>query len=318
MAPEYVTVEVKNEETGEVTKKKVYLTDISGTKTLDLYSGWNPETDHSPNHKMAMVLLTLPPKVCALTHLERLWVSHNRLSSLPEAIEGLLNLKELFLHRNNFESVPVELCRLPSLEILWMNGNKITSIPEEVSNLKTLKRLHLDSNFVEEFPDALCQLESLEVLYLNHNSLHCISDDIGKLTELKRLYLQHNKISSIPRGVCRLSKIEMLLLDHNEITQVRREFQHYQAQREATTAVISLKNNPFVVPPSRMKLSIGSYPNPRSLSLTMKARRHSEQVERGQLLSRRPRVSLPESEISRALGAGYSVTLPRVHTTRQT
>lgn len=310
MAPEYVTVEVRNEETGEVMRKKVYVTEINGAKTLDLYSGWNPDAPQSADCKTAMVLNTLPPKVCAFTNLERLWLSHNRLSSLPEAIEGLFNLKALFLHRNNFESVPVELCRLPSLEILWMNSNKITSIPEEVGQLKMLKRLHLDGNFVEEFPTAVCQLAGLEVLYFNNNYLTSVSDDIGNLRELKRLYLQNNQISSIPSGVCCLSQIEMLLLDNNKITQVRREFQHFQAQREAARAVISLKNNPFVVPPSRMKLSVGSYPH-HALTVPLKTRRHSEQVDRGKLLDRRPRASLPESQISAAIQESRMVTVKR-------
>ncbi len=322
MAPDYVTVETVSE-TGETRKRKVYVTDISGTKTLDLYSGWNPETAQGPEHKSAMVLMALPLKVCSLTNLERLWLSHNRLSALPEAIEGLCNLKELFLHRNNFESVPVELCRLPKLEILWMNANKVTSIPEEVGQLTTLKRLHLDSNFVEHFADALCQLESLEVLYFNDNSLHSISEEIGGLKQLRRLYLQNNKISRIPSGVCQLSNIEMLLLDHNEITDLRREFQHFQAQREASRAVISLKYNPFVVPPSRVKLSVGAYPQHRSLSLSGKTRRHSEQVqmERGALMDRRPRVSLPESQISQVVAGHLSMkgsTLPRARKIVQT
>jgi len=54
------------------------VSEVNGTRTLDLYSGWDPETEQ---HKLP--LKTLPMKVCSLVNLERLWVSHNKLSALP-------------------------------------------------------------------------------------------------------------------------------------------------------------------------------------------------------------------------------------------
>lgn len=116
MAPEHVVVEVKSEETGEIVRKIVYVTDVNGTKTLDLYSGWNPD---SQQHKLP--IKELPPKVCQLVTLERLWVSHNKLSTLPVQVEQMFRLREVYLHKNNFEEIPTSLCRLPSLEILWLN-----------------------------------------------------------------------------------------------------------------------------------------------------------------------------------------------------
>lgn len=271
-------------------RKKVYVTEVNGTRMLDLYSGWNPETGQ---HKLS--LSTLPVKVCSLVSLERLWASHNKLASVPLQFDQLVNLRELFLHRNCFEAIPVVLCRLSRLETLWLSSNKISAIPEEIAQLQSLKRLHLDCNFIEEFPDALCRLTSLEVLYLNNNQLRNISEEVGNMKALQRLYLQHNKITSIPRGICQLTNVRMLLLDHNEITHVKREFQHYQVQRESNSAVISTNNNPFVTPGSKLKLSLSGIQGPSSLVL--KSRRHSDQFERIAALERKPRVSLPEGDL---------------------
>ena len=285
MPPEYVVLEVRNEETGEVTKKTVYVSDQNGTKTLDLYSGWNPE---SQKHKLP--LKTLPMKVCQLISLERLWVSHNKLTSLPHQLDQLTNLRELFLHRNNFDTIPPCLCKLSHLHLLWLNNNKITSIPDDIAKLSSLKRLHLDFNFIEDFPESLCQLKQLEVLYLNGNSLHNISESIGNLRNLKRLYLQNNKISDLPPGLTALTKIVMLFLDDNEIRNLRRDFTTYRSSMESMGSVISMKNNPFVTPQSKLKLSLAGISPPQ---IPLKTRRLSEQFEREGATRRPARVSLP-------------------------
>ena len=307
MAPEYVMLEVKKEDTGTIIRKSVYVSDQNGTKTLDLYSGWNPE---SQKHKLP--LLVLPIKVCQLVTLERLWVSHNKLSTLPSELDKLVVLRELFLHRNNFEEVPQCVCRLPSLQVLWFSNNKITSVPDEMSQLTSLKRLHLDSNFIKDFPTSLCQLTSLEVLYLNHNAIHQICENVGNLSKLKRFYLQHNKITELPTSITKLSSIDLLMLDDNEIRNIRREFNQFQAVRSASGAVISLKNNPFVTPQSKIKLSLVGIGGPPSLQ-QLKTRRYSDQFERESV--RRPtRVSLPMTSETERVMEYKADTLPRSST----
>lgn len=286
MAPEYVVLETQNEQTGKLIRRSVYVSDQNGTKTLDLYSGWNPE---SQKHKVP--LNALPVKVCQITTLERLWVSHNKLSSLPPELDNLTSLREVFLHHNNLEEIPSCLCRLPSLELLWLNNNKIMFIPDEIAQLTSLRHLHLDTNFIKDFPDSLCQLTNLEVLYLNNNAIHHVSEAIGNLTKLQRLYLSHNKLTDLPVGITQLTNMMLLLLEDNEIRSVKRlrEFNMYQANMEAKGRVISLKNNPFVTPQS--KLSIGGGPK-----LPLRTRRLSDQYNRmpDQEVARRPtRVSLP-------------------------
>lgn len=294
MTPEHVTLELQREEAGVVVRKKVYVTEVNGVKTLDLYSGWHIE-EGQPKRQLS----ELPVKVCSLTSMERLWLSHNKLSTLPPQISQLTYLRELYLHENSFRSLPVELCRLPRLEMLWLNFNQVSSIPPEVVGLKTLKRLHLDHNCLEEIPPAICDLVSLEVLYLNSNQLKSIPECIGKLCNLQRLYLQYNHIPSIPRGICELTKIQMLFLDHNEITHIKREFQYFTATCENSGGIVSTKHNPFVTPQSKLKLSLGGVggAHGRSYTLPLKTRRHSDQPEYNSD-PRLPRKSLPEKKVA--------------------
>ena len=306
MIPEYVVLEVKTEVPGVTVRKSVYVSEQNGTRTLDLYSGWNPE---SQKHKQP--LKDLPVKVCQLHTLERLWVSHNQISSLPPQLDQLNLLRELFLHKNNFEEIPTCVCKLPSLQVLWFSNNKITSIPDEVSLLTSLKRLHLDNNFITTLPPSLCELCQLEVLYLNHNTIHEVSDSIGKLKNLKRLYLQHNMITELPRGFTRLTSIAMLLLDNNEIRNLKREIATYQATMEAKGSVVSINNNPFVTPHGKVKVKLslvgigGSGTMPH-----LKTRRYSDQYER-EALQRPARMSLPGSSDKDQIVDHRADTLPR-------
>ena len=306
MAPEYVILEVLNEETGEIVRKSVYVSDQNGTKTLDLYSGWNPETQ---KHKLS--LKALPMKVCQLVTLERLWASHNKLSSLPAQLDQLTSLREVFLHRNNLEDIPACLTNLPCLQILWMNNNKITSIPDHIANLTTLKRLHLDYNFIKDIPESLCQLNQLEVLYLNDNTIHHVNEAIKNLNNLKRLYLHRNKIIELPIGITKLTNLHLLLLDDNEIRSVKREFSMFQANMEAVGNVVSLKNNPFVTPQSKLKLSLAGIGAPNPMAL--KTRRLSDQYERD-MIKRPARISLPVGSDKLDNLEYKADTLPRSHT----
>lgn len=307
MLAEYVVLESRNEKTGKLTRRSVYVTEQNGTRTLDLYSGWNPD---GQNQKVP--LKALPDGVCRLTSLERLWASHNKLFTLPPRLDQLVCLREVFLHRNNFEEIPQCLCKLPSLQLLWLNNNKITSIPADIGQLKSLKRLHLDYNFIKDFPASLCKLMELEVLYLNNNAIHSIHESVGDLTKLKRLYLNHNKITELPSGITKLGGIQLLLLDHNEIRSVRREFSIYQTNIEAEGKVVSLKNNPFFTPQSKLKLSLAGIGGSggSSQKVPVRIRRLSDQREHSNTVRRPMRVSLPATS-NMDQGFGKSSTLPR-------
>jgi len=304
MAPDFVTVQVRKEDTGVLVKRTVYVSDQNGTKTLDLYSGWNPQTQ---KHKLP--LLALPMKVCQLVTLERLWVSHNKLSTLPPELENLIVLRELFIHKNNFEEIPECVCKLPSLEVLWFSNNRISVVPDMVSQMIALKRLHLDYNLISYFPSSVCALKGLEVLYLNNNVIHQICENVGNMTKLKRFYLHHNKINEIPIGITKLISIELLKLDNNEIRSIKREFKQFKSIKTGAGAIISLESNPFVTPESKTKLSLaGIVP---SSSQPLRTRRYSDQFERE--AARRPiRVSLPmTSETAERIVEYKADTLPR-------
>ena len=207
--------------------------------------------------------------------LERLWASHNLLSSLPPNLSRLKNLRELLLHQNQFSEFPSVVCRLPNLQLLWLSSNQIARIPEDISRLTSLRRLHLDHNLLSELPDSLCHMTQLEVLYLNHNSLKNVCGDIGRLTALRRLFLQHNQITDLPHSMCELAAIERLDLSHNLIKHLTTDFRLYQTgKNDGGAKRVSTSDNPFESPLAKMKSTdlaspVGSPPRPRTMSFPL-------------------------------------------------
>jgi len=238
--PAFVELESKN----DGPKKKVYVTLVSGKKSLDLYSGWDPQNSCHKNP-----LTALPKEVCEFSFLQRLWASHNYFTSLPPEIEQLTNLTELFLHHNRLDSIPTRLCKLSNLRLLWLNNNRISGIPYEIVQLQSLKRLHLDNNLITTFPDHLCQLTELEILYLNNNKISTISTRICDMVELSRLYMHHNQIVEIPNELCLLfkKKLKLLRLDHNQITKIPGDFNQERKKAESQKISMKFEGNPFEI-----------------------------------------------------------------------
>lgn len=301
-SPPYVEVELMRKTLGrrdsELLKKRVYVTEVNDTVTLDLYSGWVLEGE-----ELKFKLHQLPIKVCSFTNLQKLWVSHNNLTELPGQIDQLVNLREIYLHHNAFEAVPLRLLKLTNLEILWLSSNYIASVPPDISSLINLRHLHLEHNKITQYQEALNDLPNLSVLYLNHNHLQTLSYQIHKLSEtLRRLYLHYNKLQTVPETICTLEKLEILYLNNNEMNTVPQNFESFcQKLQDENKAIVRVLNNPYLTPRSRVKLSVGGTPpNIQGLQVSISTRRHSDYtgpLGDGINVSRSSRFSVPSGGI---------------------
>ncbi|SGZ38914.1 uncharacterized protein HGUI_01114 [Hanseniaspora guilliermondii] len=134
--------------------------------------------------------------------LEKLYLSNNKLSSLPPLISSLENLKVLDLKNNNFKEIPFHI--LPSsITILEISDNKldkaITIPPSKVNELINLKYLNICNNKFTSINQliGLTKLPSLKIVDVNNipdmDLLPVISKDF--LINL-RSYVNNTSVSS--------------------------------------------------------------------------------------------------------------------------
>ena len=111
-----------------------------------------------------------PECLLDLSSLEWLYLAHNQLTDLSEALPkpikneknddgghsyccGLSNsLKRFVLSHNNINQMPHHLGSLSRLEELWLTQNRIITLPDTICTLKHLKILIVNDNHLKELP----------------------------------------------------------------------------------------------------------------------------------------------------------------------
>ncbi|KAJ8129817.1 hypothetical protein O1611_g3814 [Lasiodiplodia mahajangana] len=115
----------------------------------------------------------LPDEVVDIikNELERLALSHNKLTSFPARFSECTSLRYLNVRNNRIEKFPLELCDLRSLEILDLGRNRIRTLPKEIARLTSLKVLAVQMNLIEQLPLCLADMGSLQALKLDGNNI---------------------------------------------------------------------------------------------------------------------------------------------------
>lgn len=84
---------------------------------------------------------------------------------------GLSLLQSLDLTCQYLTSVPDEIGRLKNLKNLNLNANQLTSLPPIIGQLTNLQFFSLKWNWLTSVPDEICKLTKLEVIALQFNPL---------------------------------------------------------------------------------------------------------------------------------------------------
>ncbi|GAA6111275.1 protein LAP2-like, partial, partial [Tachysurus ichikawai] len=83
----------------------------------------------------------------------------------------LMQLERLDLGSNEFSEVPEVLEQLTGIKELWMDGNKLTVLPPMIGTLKQLKYLDVSKNNLEMVDEQISGCENLQDLLLSNNAL---------------------------------------------------------------------------------------------------------------------------------------------------
>lgn len=140
---------------------------------------------------------TLPDEICQLP-LVVLNVSHNQLTSLPERIGNLAQLKKLDATKNCITDLPASLGNCSCLEVLHLSWNQLPQIPDPIWKLPKLRSLWCGDNQLSLLPH-LDQPSSVQTCHLDGNHLNAIPQEFfQQLPHLKKLYLRNNPLQNIP------------------------------------------------------------------------------------------------------------------------
>ncbi|ROV87677.1 hypothetical protein VPNG_10384 [Cytospora leucostoma] len=103
--------------------------------------------------------------------LERLALSHNKISSFPARFSECTLLRYLNVRSNRISEFPLPLCDLKSLEILDLGRNQLKVLPPDIAKLSSLKVLAVQKNFIKELPLCLADMGSLQMIKLDGNPI---------------------------------------------------------------------------------------------------------------------------------------------------
>nr|XP_055025179.1 biglycan a [Misgurnus anguillicaudatus]XP_055025180.1 biglycan a [Misgurnus anguillicaudatus] len=179
-----------------------------------------------------------------LKRLQKLYISHNLLTSIPKNLPS--SLVELRIHDNRINRVPalsfsglhnmhvIEMGRNPlrnsgfepkafmgvKLNYLRISEAKLTGIPKDLPS--SLHELHLDNNQIQaiELVD-LSQYTQLQRLGLGSNEIrHIEPGALSYLTGLRELHLDNNRLPGVPSGLPHMKYLQVVYLHSNNITEV--------------------------------------------------------------------------------------------------
>ena len=141
--------------------------------------------------------------------LEILNLSGNALSTLPDDLSRLSNLRVIFCSDNQFTHVPEVLGVCRHLEMVGFKANKIRHLPER-SLPVALRWLILTDNELEEVPGQLGLCSRLQKLMLAGNRLQHLPDEMAACQQLELLRISANCFAALPEWLLSLPRLSWL------------------------------------------------------------------------------------------------------------
>ena len=146
---------------------------------------------------------SLPSSVFGISSLQVLDLDKNFIGEIPSGIiypSVGTQLTELYLSHNKIDSIPDGLFQLQNVTHLWLRDNKISSpLPSGLGMMKRLVELDLERNFFTgTIPDEIFSLVNLQALYLYDNILTgTLSPSLSQMKSLKILDLNTNYMTGV-------------------------------------------------------------------------------------------------------------------------
>ncbi len=160
--------------------------------------------------KISAALTEFPMEILTLADsLERLVLSNNNLSRLPEEFSQLKKLKVVFFNNNAFETFPTVLAKCPNLSMVSFKSNKIRTLKEGVLS-PVIRWLILTDNRLESLPADIGKLNKLQKLMLAGNQLQSLPAEMKDCQSLELIRLSANQLKDMPSWLFLLPRLSWL------------------------------------------------------------------------------------------------------------
>lgn len=161
----------------------------------------------------------LPEGIEDLQSLDELYVEAQAMSVFPKKVLRLRSLKKLTLQAW-LSAIPDDLAELGLLRKLALNQNPLGKLPNVLRLLPQLRYVNLSGTRQQQLPEWLGELQSLEVLWLTRNEIRELPETISELRRLTALVVINNQLEDLPASITRLDRLRALCIGQNPMTQI--------------------------------------------------------------------------------------------------
>ncbi|MFX0173528.1 MAG: leucine-rich repeat domain-containing protein, partial [Candidatus Hodarchaeota archaeon] len=162
-------------------------------------------------------------------HVTYLCLANKGIKTLPEDIEGLKQLKGLFLQNCRFFYLPEVICSLSSLQVLNVQNTGLNGLPQSIGNLSNLKALDVSHNSIFTIPPTIGQIQTLKwVDFSNNYTISDIPESFIQLTNLRSINLEGTEVQTLPFDFTQLNDLQYLNLWNSSVKTFPLTFKHLQ------------------------------------------------------------------------------------------
>uniref|UniRef100_A0A671WUD1 Erbb2 interacting protein n=1 Tax=Sparus aurata TaxID=8175 RepID=A0A671WUD1_SPAAU len=187
----------------------------------------------------------VPEVLEQLTGIRELWMDGNRLTFLPGMLGMLKQLVYLDVSKNNLEMVDEQICGCESLQDLLLSNNALTQLPGSIGSLKKLTALKVDENQLMYLPDSVGGLTNLDELDCSFNEIEALPSTVGQCVSIRTFAADHNFLMQLPPEMGNWKNATVLFLHSNKLESLPEEMGDMQKLKVINLSNNKLKNLPY-------------------------------------------------------------------------
>ena len=168
--------------------------------------------------------------------LQILDLSGNALTSLPDDLPRLRQLRVIFGSGNQFTELPDVLGQCPRLQMVGFKANQIRRVSANALPPQ-LRWLILTDNQIEVLPAVLGDCSHLQKLMLAGNRLQQLPAQLVQCQQLELLRISANELNGLPPWLVNMPRLAWLACAGNPFSDL-----HTQASSQALTTAIEWRN----------------------------------------------------------------------------